>query len=79
MAGEGRICDEFVKKSVEIFATIMAFTFDDWLPTYEELDVPEVRLTAGPLRAGAYHFGKYCDNQCKVGALCMLSRFCIRS
>jgi len=44
----------------------MAFTFDDWLPTYEELDVPEVKMSAAPLRAGAYHFGKYCDNHCKV-------------
>jgi len=44
----------------------MAFTFDDWLPTYEEIDVQEIELTAAPLRAGAHHFGKYCDNQCKV-------------
>jgi len=44
----------------------MAFSFDDWLPTYEELNVQEVKLTAAPLRAGAHHFGKYCDNQCKV-------------
>ena len=50
----------------------MAFTFDDWLPTYEELDVQEVKLTASPLRAGAHHFGKYCDDQCKVS-----SRQCI--
>jgi len=50
----------------------MAFKFDDWLPTYEELDVQEVRMSAGPLRAGAYHFGKYCDNQCKVSAFCVL-------
>jgi len=44
----------------------MAFSFDDWLPTYEELDVQEVNMSAAPLRAGAYHFGRYCDNQCKV-------------
>jgi len=49
---------------------IMAFTFDDWLPTYEELDVQEVRMSAAPLRAGAYHFGKYCDNHCKVSTNC---------
>jgi len=56
-AGEGRF-----------FAVNMAFSFDDWLPTYEELDVHEVGMTASPLRAGALYFGKYCDNQCKVSS-----------
>ena len=44
----------------------MAFTNDDYLPSYEELTVPEIQLTSSVLRAGAHHFGKYCDNVCKV-------------
>jgi hypothetical protein len=44
----------------------MAFTNEDWLPTYEELTVPEIGLSSAPLRAGAHQFGKFCDNQCKV-------------
>ena len=44
----------------------MPITNEDWLPTYEELTVPELELTSSVLRAGAYYFGKYCDNQSKV-------------
>ncbi|ELT99860.1 hypothetical protein CAPTEDRAFT_226933 [Capitella teleta] len=48
----------------------MAFTNAEWLPTYEELTVPEINMTSAPLRAGAHHFGKYCDEQCKEFMLC---------
>jgi len=47
----------------------MAFTNDDFLPTYEELNVPDIGLSSAPLRAGAHQFGKYCDSQCKVTAI----------
>ena len=44
----------------------MPFTNTDWLPSYEELSVPEINLSAAPMRAAAHHLGKYCDNQSKV-------------
>jgi len=47
----------------------MPFTNEDWLPSYEDLKVPEIGLSSAPLRAGAHHFGKYCDNQCKVSVV----------
>lgn len=43
---------------------------EEWLPSYEELTVPELDLTSSVLRAGAHYFGKYCDNQCKEFMLC---------
>jgi len=48
----------------------MVFTNADWLPSYEELKVPEIELSSAPLRAASHHFGKYCDNQCKEFMLC---------
>ncbi|KAK7482070.1 hypothetical protein BaRGS_00026654 [Batillaria attramentaria] len=48
----------------------MPFTNADYLPSYEELTVPELELTSAALRAGAHHFGKYCDSQCKEFMLC---------
>ncbi|ESN99574.1 hypothetical protein HELRODRAFT_84162 [Helobdella robusta] len=48
----------------------MPFTNDDYLPTFEDLQVEELKLSSAPLRAGAHHFGKYCDNQCKEFMLC---------
>ncbi|XP_041371943.1 NADH dehydrogenase [ubiquinone] 1 alpha subcomplex subunit 8-like [Gigantopelta aegis] len=48
----------------------MAFTNEDYLPSYEELTVPEIQLTSSVLRAGAHQFGKYCDNVCKEFMLC---------
>ncbi|XP_075219171.1 NADH dehydrogenase [ubiquinone] 1 alpha subcomplex subunit 8 [Lycorma delicatula] len=39
----------------------MAATWDVQLPTDEELTVPEVKLSAVPLRAAAFHLGKYCE------------------
>ena len=44
----------------------MVFTNDDYLPTFDELKMPEIQMTSAPLRAGAQHFGKYCDQQSKV-------------
>ena len=39
------------------------------LPTEEELDVPELNVTAAALHTGAFHLGKYCEDQCKVSTL----------
>ncbi len=36
------------------------------LPTMEELEVPEIKMTAVPLLAAALHMGKFCDQQSKV-------------
>lgn len=44
----------------------MPFTEDFHLPTPEELKVQEIDISAHYLKAGAVHFGKYCDEQCKV-------------
>jgi hypothetical protein len=44
----------------------MSFTNEDYLPEFEEITVPELEVTSSVLRAGAHHFGKYCDKQCKV-------------
>merc|ERR1711894_530591 len=49
----------------------MPFTEADYLPSMEELTVPEINLSAAPMRAAAFHFGKYCDNQSKEFMLCM--------
>lgn len=48
----------------------MPFTEDYYLPPPEELEVQEVNLTTPYLKAGALHFGKYCDEQCKEFMLC---------
>ena len=48
----------------------MVFTTEDWLPSYEELTVPEIELSSAPLRAASHQLGKYCDNQCKEFMLC---------
>ncbi|KAH9368862.1 NADH dehydrogenase [ubiquinone] 1 alpha subcomplex subunit 8 [Haemaphysalis longicornis] len=39
-------------------------------PSDAELNVEEVNLSTPALRAGAYHFGKYCDEQSKEFMLC---------
>ena len=44
----------------------MVFSNDDYLPSFDELKIPEIQMSSAPLRAGAQHFGKYCDNQSKV-------------
>lgn len=48
----------------------MVFTNADWIPTYEELTVPEINLSSAPLRAASHHFGRYCDQQSKEFILC---------
>ncbi|CAI9724452.1 Hypothetical predicted protein [Octopus vulgaris] len=48
----------------------MPFREEDWLPSHEELDVPELQLTSSVLRAGSLYYGKYCDYQCKEFMLC---------
>ncbi|CAG9806444.1 unnamed protein product [Chironomus riparius] len=45
-------------------------TFDHVLPAEEELTVPEVNLSSASLRAGAFHLGKYCENQNNEFMLC---------
>ncbi|CAH8853453.1 unnamed protein product [Trichobilharzia szidati] len=40
------------------------------LPTFEELTVPELKLSACPLLAAGIHLGKFCDNECKEFMLC---------
>lgn len=44
----------------------MVLTNDVFLPSEEELTVPEVNLSGPALRAGAFHLGKYCENQNNV-------------
>jgi hypothetical protein len=44
----------------------MPITNETWLPSYDELTVPELNLSTPALRAGARYFGKYCDFQSKV-------------
>jgi hypothetical protein len=44
----------------------MVITKDVWLPSYEELETEEIKLSSPALKAGATHFGRYCDNVCKV-------------
>lgn len=41
-------------------------TEDTYLPPDEELTVPEVNLSSPALRAGAFHMGKFCENQSNV-------------
>lgn len=48
----------------------MVITKDVYLPSYEELDVEEVELGGHVLRAGAFHFGKYCEQQNDEFMLC---------
>lgn len=48
----------------------MVLTKDITLPTDEELTVEEVNLTGAALRAGAFHLGKFCENQNNEFMLC---------
>jgi len=48
----------------------MPFTNEDYLPSYEELTVPEIEITSSVFRACAHHLGKYCDEQSKEFMLC---------
>jgi hypothetical protein len=44
----------------------MVVTADVYLPPEEELTVQEVNLSGPALRAGAFHYGKYCEFQNNV-------------
>lgn len=44
----------------------MVVTLKTSLPTEEELNVQEVNLSSPVLRAGAFHLGKYCEQQNNV-------------
>jgi hypothetical protein len=45
----------------------MVVTNDVKLPSNEELTVPvEIKLSGAALRAGAFHLGKYCENENNV-------------
>ncbi|GFR33277.1 NADH dehydrogenase 1 alpha subcomplex subunit 8 [Trichonephila clavata] len=48
----------------------MPFSEDFYLPSPEELKVQEINVSTPTLKAGAIHFGKYCDEQCKEFMLC---------
>ncbi|XP_064471759.1 NADH dehydrogenase [ubiquinone] 1 alpha subcomplex subunit 8-like [Ornithodoros turicata] len=48
----------------------MSFTEDYVFPSDSELTVEELNISTPALRAGAYHFGKYCDEQSKEFMLC---------
>ncbi|XP_005104816.1 NADH dehydrogenase [ubiquinone] 1 alpha subcomplex subunit 8 [Aplysia californica] len=48
----------------------MPFTNQDYLPSYEELTVPELEITSAVFRSTAHHLGKYCDNVSKEFMLC---------
>lgn len=41
-------------------------TWENSLPTDEELTTEEVNLSSAALRAGAFHLGKHCENQNNV-------------
>ncbi|KAL4229299.1 ndufa8 [Mactra antiquata] len=41
-----------------------------YLPSYEELHVPELKLSFPALRAASHYLGYFCDNQCKEFMLC---------
>lgn len=44
----------------------MVITKDTYLPSYEDLEVEEIKLSSPALKAGATHFGLYCDDVSKV-------------
>ncbi|VDO98738.1 unnamed protein product [Soboliphyme baturini] len=46
-------------------------TNDKYLPSYEELTVPQEMVVSSPaLRAGVFHLGKYCEMESKEFILC---------
>lgn len=47
----------------------MVVTADVYLPPEEELTVQEVNLSGPALRAGAFHYGKYCEFENNVRVL----------
>lgn len=56
----------YISLVLYIIPGTMPFTEDFYLPSAEELKVEEIKLSTPFLKAGALHFGKYCDDQCKV-------------
>jgi len=48
----------------------MVITKDVWLPSYGELETEEIKLSSPALKAGAVHFGQYCDHESKEFMLC---------
>jgi len=48
----------------------MPFTNEEYLPSYEELTVPELEITSSVFRAVSHHMGFYCDAQSKEFMLC---------
>lgn len=56
-----------VRKQFEFGNSLeMVVTADVYLPPEEELTVQEVNLSGPALRAGAFHYGKYCELQNNV-------------
>ncbi|KAH3700624.1 NADH dehydrogenase [ubiquinone] 1 alpha subcomplex subunit 8-like [Dreissena polymorpha] len=43
---------------------------EDYIPSIEELTVPEAKVSSIVLKAASLYMGKYCDNQYKEYALC---------
>jgi len=48
----------------------MPFSNEEYLPSNEELTIPELEITSSVFRAAAHHMGKYCDQQSKEFMLC---------
>lgn len=48
----------------------MVLTKDTYLPSEDELRTEEITMSSPALRAGASHFGKYCDIESKEFMLC---------
>jgi len=46
------------------------YSAETYIPSYEELTVPELELTSGVFRAASLYLGKYCDNASKEFMLC---------
>ncbi|XP_077286372.1 NADH dehydrogenase [ubiquinone] 1 alpha subcomplex subunit 8 [Arctopsyche grandis] len=46
------------------------YTEEMYLPTVEELTVPEVNLSTNTLRAASFHLGKYCESKNNEFMLC---------
>jgi len=48
----------------------MPFTNEEYLPSYEELTIPEIEITSSVFRAVSHHLGFYCDAPSKEFMLC---------
>jgi hypothetical protein len=51
----------------------MVVTLKTTLPSEEDLNIQEVNLSSPVLRAGAFHLGKYCEQQNNVN---IIATFC---